>query len=690
MRVDIYGVARALSVLLLALPLGAQAVTPPCEPTPETLRLLEAVPPLRDTAIDYESRVGALRRLAERHRDDFFVQRAYQDSFRLHRDLADEYDRALAMYRERPAESLSTYYQARLLMWSEPQRAKETFVQFLQVQPAFAWPHLDLAQLAVIPGSRVDGEFRSHTEAFLGVCPDGFGVGGSRPGIERRNSSFELALWPQIWGNEERAGEAPQILAEHIHRDLRRIEAWPFRADPDLFQVYRDAARISKDFGIMQTLRTKVERDAPNSLLALSFFQDDWEKANPVPDRNAPAIAWKKRAAKETGVHREWLRRWPNAWSLLSNLLMVLNSRVAVEALAAVSDDDLALVDQLLRMRAISPDAGECWPPAEIAIAQVYVGGKVRLDRVPALVEAGLKNIEKMYKYEYSMDLFPAEVRARATDWRSITAKLAEEVRADYLLAVRRPADARGLIARAMVRLETSEDSPQQSQERVGWLRRLANADAQEGYVESALAHYRASMAGLSRTTLAMPEAQPMVADVKQYYLAHGGTEEKWPDWATSRSGARQPEPALPSFVNDLPEFSVSDLAGRSWQLRNLKGKATFVNFWATWCGPCRSEHPGIQELYNRIKGRADVQVLTFSVDSDAASAQQYIREKGYTFPVICAPVLADRLFPYVGLPTSFVVNPQGMRTGLRAFSPDSVSIRRLIEWLETVANQGQ
>jgi thiol-disulfide isomerase/thioredoxin len=185
-----------------------------------------------------------------------------------------------------------------------------------------------------------------------------------------------------------------------------------------------------------------------------------------------------------------------------------------------------------------------------------------------------------------------------------------------------------------------------------------------------------------------MPLAQPMFADVKSFYLAHGGTEEKWPDWAASGSKVPAPGPEPLSFVSGLPDFSITDLAGHAWQLGRLKGKATFVNFWATWCGPCRGEHPGIQELYDRIKDRADVQVLTFSVDDDAAAARQYMKEKGYTFPVISSPGLADKLLPWAGLPTNFIVNPQGMRTGLRGFSPDSASVSQLIEELQKVAKQ--
>ncbi len=108
-----------LALLLLPLPLAAQ-FSVPCEPGRETIQLLETVPPARDINVPYEQRVGAIRTLATRYPEDFFIQRAYQDSFRLWRHLGDEFDRALAMYRSRASDPLSAYYGARLLMLAQP------------------------------------------------------------------------------------------------------------------------------------------------------------------------------------------------------------------------------------------------------------------------------------------------------------------------------------------------------------------------------------------------------------------------------------------------------------------------------------------------------------------------------------------------------------------------------------------
>jgi hypothetical protein len=64
-----------------------------------------------------------------------------------------------------------------------------------------------------------------------------------------------------------------------------------------------------------------------------------------------------------------------------------------------------------------------------------------------------------------------------------------------------------------------------------------------------------------------------------------------------------------------------------------------------------------------RIKNREDMQVLTISVDDTPALAAAYVQEKGYTFPVIHAPARADKLLPWAGLPTNFLVNSEKVRT---------------------------
>jgi thiol-disulfide isomerase/thioredoxin len=94
-----------------------------------------------------------------------------------------------------------------------------------------------------------------------------------------------------------------------------------------------------------------------------------------------------------------------------------------------------------------------------------------------------------------------------------------------------------------------------------------------------------------------------------------------------------------------------------------LKGKATFIDVWATWCGACRAHHQQIQQLYERLKGRADIQILSLSWDDNAYTASAYMKEMKYTFPVIASKEVAEKLFPTFGLPAYWIIDSRGRRS---------------------------
>lgn len=162
---------RPAFFLLLTLPLDAQSLRVPCEPSPETVKLLEAVPPLHDESIPYEQRIGALYTLAKKYPGDFFIQRAYQDSFRQRYFLADEFDRAMALYHRFRADPLSSYYKARLLMHAQPEESGAVFERLLKQFPQFVWPRLEFVEWNTMPGRRRTDDAALHLKSFQTGCP---------------------------------------------------------------------------------------------------------------------------------------------------------------------------------------------------------------------------------------------------------------------------------------------------------------------------------------------------------------------------------------------------------------------------------------------------------------------------------------------------------------------------------------
>ncbi|MGC1449977.1 MAG: TlpA disulfide reductase family protein [Candidatus Sulfotelmatobacter sp.] len=106
-------------------------------------------------------------------------------------------------------------------------------------------------------------------------------------------------------------------------------------------------------------------------------------------------------------------------------------------------------------------------------------------------------------------------------------------------------------------------------------------------------------------------------------------------------------------------DFTLSDLQGRTWHLRDLRGKVVLVNFWATWCPPCRKEMPDLDALYNKFKDQGFV-VLAIS-DEEAAKVTPFIAGNKITYPVMLDPGRkVNDAFVVEGIPKSFVYDRSG------------------------------
>lgn len=106
-------------------------------------------------------------------------------------------------------------------------------------------------------------------------------------------------------------------------------------------------------------------------------------------------------------------------------------------------------------------------------------------------------------------------------------------------------------------------------------------------------------------------------------------------------------------------DFTLVDLQGKEWHLRDLKGKIVLVNFWATWCPPCRKEMPDLQALYDKYKDQGFL-VLSIS-DEENSKVAPFISERKISYPVLLDPGRkVNDAFQVMGIPKSFVYNREG------------------------------
>jgi peroxiredoxin len=124
--------------------------------------------------------------------------------------------------------------------------------------------------------------------------------------------------------------------------------------------------------------------------------------------------------------------------------------------------------------------------------------------------------------------------------------------------------------------------------------------------------------------------------------------------------------PSLPKRAED---FAVRTPRGRTFRLSEQRGKIVFINFWATWCPPCREEMPALERLYERTK-HAGVEMLAISVDADPGSITPFLGEQPFTFTVGLDPKMSvANTYGVRGLPASFIVDREGNLAAI-AFGP--------------------
>jgi peroxiredoxin len=129
-------------------------------------------------------------------------------------------------------------------------------------------------------------------------------------------------------------------------------------------------------------------------------------------------------------------------------------------------------------------------------------------------------------------------------------------------------------------------------------------------------------------------------------------------------------------------DFTLNDLEGKPWSLQALHGKVVLVNFWATWCPPCRKEMPDLDKLYQEFKDQG-ILILAIS-DEDISKVQPFIAEHHYAYPILLDPgSKVHQTFRVEGIPKSFLYDRNGK------LAAEAIDMRTRKQFLAMLAQAG-
>jgi thiol-disulfide isomerase/thioredoxin len=600
----------------------------------------------------------------------------------------------------RPDDAIALTVAAAALRGSDTPRAIALLERAQTVQPGDPISALELSRI-YLTGKFADKEkSRQYFEVYAKGCPGYVDrsveqvmskaapletqtrmAEALRQRLEKSTEPEEVSLYPILWGLEFRTrlpAEHP-ALRKQVAADLVRLKKTFPAPDARILAVLKTGAKqagAAKEELALYDAR--IQQLAPRSQEAYVLARQAWEAQHKEPDKHddvAGWMAWKKAYFealtdwKDRYTEVRWLR---SSWLALGAELKLLREEQVIPQLAKRIEDKERNQSQYL------------WDYLEAA--RVVLDNQWDAGRALGWMEKAWREAVRLDQYELNDDTVSEEERQLRLDsggYRALAA--AGWLRAALVTGERKaPPDMRAFIERP---------TPAGASWLAGYYESRARLAAIEGRRADALTYFQQAL-------LARREPPRMyrgkledrlLEDAKAYFLANGGSEAAFALWATPRPGkaGEPPEGRWETPTKPLPAFELTDLSGQTWTLKQLEGKALLINLWATWCGPCRAELPYVQKLYEQTKDRADVQVLTFNIDEEVGLVEPYMREHGFTFPVLLAYQLVHGFLGPIGIPQNWLVDPKGnwkaTQVGFDAADPDWVNtMLRKLESLRT------
>jgi peroxiredoxin len=218
---------------------------------------------------------------------------------------------------------------------------------------------------------------------------------------------------------------------------------------------------------------------------------------------------------------------------------------------------------------------------------------------------------------------------------------------------------------------------------------RLKAAGISQAQLEAALAKYNLKLDDMRSLSSDVLLVNKYIANViTKSATTDQDRQNLYNDWLTRLSQASKIDrlksagsgPA-PSIGSEAPDFSVQDLNGKQIKLSSMKGRPVMINFWATWCPPCRAEIPTLVQTYaDTHKSGGQYEIVGVATQSDQQTIQAFAKEFGINFPILSdAENRITDLYHVLPIPTSFFIDKDGI---IRDIQVGPVDRPKLEKWL--------
>jgi thiol-disulfide isomerase/thioredoxin len=584
------------------------------------------------------------------------------------------HDRMVQMAKDHPDDPLA------LMLGGWALRGKNTpeSLRLLQASitkaPNFPWAYKELAG-DYFRGKIADqSKVKENIEAFFAICPastDNYAqwllakdpamqpkvAVALRARLEKETDPKRLRDYETLWGLEFRTRPPAEhdALRQQVAQDLKRLEALNPYGDAEwqsfLINGYKQSGASKAD---LTAREDAILQQFPHSEQALDILRSRWDKVHKEPEDQTDAAAWAKYRKENQEAVQGWIRDFPD-----DVYLQRYEWYYAIQGDDTISEKDgVDALDHFLQsVRDYEPHS--FWLFNYANGAQFLIDHHWQPVRALDLSEQARKlDAEEVARGQTDDNLSTDDLKNREEEriWKvqyfdSITLQAAKQAG--------KPAAAINLKG------EIEAPPPADKKFQSGYWHNRGRFEALQNHPQDALAYYQLAL----QTRTEPPKARQgklrddLTDEARALWKAQGGTEVAWAVWSKPPSSATPNQPAQGYWekpTKPLPTFELSDLSGKTWRLKELEGKTVLISVWATWCGPCEAELPHLEKFYEKFKGRSDIQVLTFDIDEDLGLVAPYLKEKGYTFPVLPAYSTVVSLLDGFAIPQTWLLDPHG------------------------------